>query len=269
MGSTKRQRRIAIVGGLWLFVALFVLGGGVALADVGPDVTQAVVDPLDQVTDAVEDTVDEVTDAVDDTVDGVTQAVDDPVDGVTDAVDNTVDGVTQAVDDTVAAVTEATSNAADGAASTAGAAASSATGSVRGEEGQTGSPESETERPSDRQASRPNGGLSDSGAWVPYGLRDPMPASIPGVVAWNGPFGEQGQVEARTDPCEHDGSLVCLGVLYGLGEFADAGTEVLGILVTTGAAVIGLMVLAAGLAVAGAWALVAASSAPGTAGRAV
>ena len=262
MGSTKRQHRIAIVGCVWVFGALFVLGGGVALADVVPDVTQAVVDPLDEVTDAVDDTVDEVTDSVDDTVDAVTEAVDNPVDGVTD----TVDGVTQAVDDTLGAVTEATSNAANG----DGAAAPAATGSLRGEEGQTGSSESETGRPGDRQAPRPNGGLNESEAWVPYGLRDPTPASLPGVVAWNGPFGEQGQVEAQTDPCEQDESLVCLGVLYGLGEFADAGTEVLGVLVTTGAAVIGLMMLAAGLAVAGAWALVVArTTQAGAAGRAV
>lgn len=234
MGSTKRQRRIAIVGGVWLFGALFVLGGGVALADVVPDVTQAVVDPVDEVTDAVDDT---------------------------------VDGVTQAVDDTVDAVTEATSNAASGAASTAGAAASSATASVRGED-PTGSSESGT-GPGDRQASNPTpGGQTEpvESAWVPYGLREPTP----GVVAWSGPFAEPEQGGAQTDPCEQDETLVCLGVLYGLGEFADAGTEVLGVLVTTGAAIIGLMVLAAGLAIAGAWALVAASTAPaGTAGRAV
>lgn len=244
MGWTKRQRRIAIGSCVWLFGALFVLGGGVALADVVPDVPQA----------------------VGDTAGGVTDAVVDPVDEVTDAVDDTVDGVTQAVDDTVDAVTEATSNAANGAASAAGAAASSATAS--GGEGQAGSSESETGRPGDRRASPPSGGQPEpvASARVPYGLREPMPA----VVAWSGPFAEPEQGGAQTDPCEQDESLVCLGVLYGLGEFADAGTEVLGVLVTTGVAVIGLMMLAAGLAVAGAWALVAARTTPaGAAERAV
>ncbi len=258
MGWTRRQRCIAIVSGVWLFGALFVLGGGVAFADVAPDVTQAVDDPVDGVTQAVDDPVDGVTQAVDDTVDGVTQAVDDPVDGVTQAVDDTVDGVTQA-----------TSNTANGAASAAGAAASSATASVGGES-QGGSSESETGRPADREASNPNlGRQTESGTWVPYGLREPTPAIVPAIIAWSDSIAQRGQ-GAQTDPCEQDESLVCLGVLYGLGEFADAGMEVLGVLVTTGAAVIGLMMLAAGLAVAGAWALVAATSTQaGAAGRAV
>jgi len=225
MGWTRRQRCIAIVSGVWLFGALFVLGGGVAFADVVPDVTQP----------------------VDDAVDGVTQAVDDPVDGVT----------------------QATANTANGAASAAGAAASSATTSVGGES-QKGSSESETRRPADREASHPNlGGQTEPGTWVPYGFREPTPAIVPAIVAWSDSIAQRGQ-GAQTDPCEQDESLVCLGVLYGLGEFADAGTEVLGVLVTTGASVIGLVMLAAGLAVAGAWALVAATTAlAGMASRAV
>jgi hypothetical protein len=50
MGWTRRQRCIAIVSGVWLFGALFALGGGVAFADVVPDVTQPVDDAVDGVT---------------------------------------------------------------------------------------------------------------------------------------------------------------------------------------------------------------------------
>jgi hypothetical protein len=253
VGWTKKQRRIAIGTSVWLLGAVFVLGGGVALADVVPDITQ-VVDPVEEVIDAVDDPVNEVIDAVDDPMEAVIDAVDDPVDGGIETVDDTVNGVTGVV-----------ANAANEAASTAGAAPSAATAS--GGEGASGSAafHVETGGPAARKASTANlVGRTGESAWVPYGLREPVPA----VAGWGGPIAEPGQNAAQADPCEQDESLVCLGVLYGLGEFADAGTEVLGVLVTTGAAVVGLLVLAAGLAVAGVWALVASTSA-GPAGRAV
>jgi hypothetical protein len=53
--------------------------------------------------------------------------------------------------------------------------------------------------------------------------------------------------------------LVCLGILYGLGDFGDAGAEVLGVLVRTGTGTIGLMVLVAALAIGGSAALAASS----------
>jgi 4-alpha-glucanotransferase len=53
--------------------------------------------------------------------------------------------------------------------------------------------------------------------------------------------------------------LVCLGVLYGLGEFADVGAKVIASLVQTGFAALGLAALALLLAIAGSSALAVSS----------
>jgi hypothetical protein len=49
--------------------------------------------------------------------------------------------------------------------------------------------------------------------------------------------------------------LVCLGVLYGLGEFGDVGAKVIANLAKTGVAALGLAALALLLAIAGSSAL--------------
>jgi hypothetical protein len=61
------------------------------------------------------------------------------------------------------------------------------------------------------------------------------------------------------DPCESDQRLVCLGVLYGLGDFADVGAKVIASLVQTGFDALGLAALSLLLAIAGASALAASS----------
>ena len=61
----------------------------------------------------------------------------------------------------------------------------------------------------------------------------------------------------QDDPCGDQPQLVCLGLLYGLGDFADAGAKVLGAVAITGLGVIGLVLLALGLGIAGSGALVA------------
>lgn len=66
--------------------------------------------------------------------------------------------------------------------------------------------------------------------------------------------------EPVVDPCEDDPGLACLGLLFGLGEFAEAGGDVLGLfLAATGVALRGLIVLAFALLLAG---IVALSIAP-------
>jgi hypothetical protein len=80
--------------------------------------------------------------------------------------------------------------------------------------------------------------------------------------------GSEEELESQTDPCEVDQRLVCLGILYGLGDFGDVGAEVLGILVRTGTGAIGLMVLVVALAVGGSAALAASSREWGLATRA-
>ena len=61
------------------------------------------------------------------------------------------------------------------------------------------------------------------------------------------------------DPCESDESLVCLGLLYGLGDLADVGAKVITSLAQTGVGVLGLAALALLLAIAGSSAIAASS----------
>lgn len=71
------------------------------------------------------------------------------------------------------------------------------------------------------------------------------------VTLQAGPAGEP-----EVDPCEDDPGLACLGLLFGIGEFAEAGGAVLGLfLATSGVALRGLIVLAFALLLAGVVAL--------------
>ena len=66
--------------------------------------------------------------------------------------------------------------------------------------------------------------------------------------------------DAEVDPCEEDPGLACLGLLFGIGEFAEAGGNVLGLfLAGTGVVLRGLIVIAFALLFAG---IVALSIAP-------
>ena len=255
-----RQRCIAIVSGVWLFGALFVLGGGVAFADVVPDVTQAVDDPVDGVTQVVVDPVDEVTQVVVDPVDEVTQAVDDPVDGVTQAVVDTVDGVTQA-----------TSNTANGAASAAGPARvlgdrlggwgrAKGVPPVRDREA-GGSARPRTRTSADRPSPGPVGAVRPSRTNARDRARDHRLERLDRSARAGG--ADRSRVSRMRAWCV---SACCTAS----GSSPTRGWRCSASSATTGAAVIGLMMLAAGLAVAGAWALVAATSTQaGAAGRAV
>jgi 4-alpha-glucanotransferase len=69
----------------------------------------------------------------------------------------------------------------------------------------------------------------------------------------------EGEEPIPGDPCESDQRLVCLGVLYGLGDFADVGVKVIASLGQTGIAVLGLAALTLLLAIAGSSALAASS----------
>jgi hypothetical protein len=58
--------------------------------------------------------------------------------------------------------------------------------------------------------------------------------------------------EPGDDPCEQDPGLACLGLLFGIGEFAESGGGVLGLfLAATGVALRGLIFLAFALLLAG------------------
>jgi hypothetical protein len=56
---------------------------------------------------------------------------------------------------------------------------------------------------------------------------------------------------AAEDPCVTDPSLVCLGLLFGIGDFADAAADVLGALALTGFRILLVLAVAGGLLVLG------------------
>ena len=163
--------------------------------------------------------------AVGDTTDEVTQAVGDTTDEVTQTAGDTTDQVTQTAGDTT------------------GTSSSGAVGDTT-----------------------PNGTNHESaqsdyvppGGWRRVDTQDQIRSGLdfPAEVLTGEVTDEVGE---PTDPCEEQPQLVCLGLLYGLGEFAENGARVLGLIATTGIGVIGLIIIALGLATAGS-ALVAASS---------
>ena len=72
-------------------------------------------------------------------------------------------------------------------------------------------------------------------------------------------YAPRGEEPTAGDPCESDQRLVCLGVLHGLGDFADVGAKVIASLGQSGIAVLGLAALTLLLAIAGSSALAASS----------
>ena len=240
MRLSRRQERMSRSGAI-IVAATLMLVPARAVADVSAqgvgDATQAV----DGATQAVGDAVGDATQAVGDAVGDTTQAVDD----ATQAVGGAVGGATQAVGGAVGGATQAVGNVADGATQGASGAVGDG-GSTGGRvDGAPGGPGSGT--PSDRR--------NDPAAMSrhPAAPRTPWPASHAEVDrVFPTPQGEG--VDEQGDPCVGE---VCLGLLYGMGGFEDGGAKVLGILVTTGAAVIVLMLICLGLGVTGSTLVVA------------
>ncbi len=172
----------------------------------------------------------------------VTDTVGDAVGQVTDTVGDAVGQVTDTVGDAVGQVTQ-----------TAGDETRSSSPGTAGEAAKTGKDDSSSPRrngPSDEPSQRSN-------------ARPSTHAPISGPTFAGVVLSEQmtDEVGERTDPCETRSRSVCLGVLYGLGEFNDDGAAVvLGIVATTGIAIIGLIMIALGLGASGS-ALVASGSA--------
>jgi amino acid transporter len=83
----------------------------------------------------------------------------------------------------------------------------------------------------------------------------PARAFAPDVVAATGAHLRAASL-AADDPCVADPSLVCLGLLFGIGDFSDAGAEVLGALALTGIGILLVLAVAGGLLLLGSTALV-------------
>jgi hypothetical protein len=213
--------------------------------------------------------VDDVDTALDETVDDATEVVADSVDDVTEVVGESVDDVTSVVADSVSD--------ANGAATTTGGhigdATNDAVGPINEGTEQSGTPgsggqgresgggaEPAADEHREREITRATGdgerqgqrGATDEWVWSPSDRLELLEGNVPvgpaTIVATEG---------NDDDPCHDDASLVCLGLLYGIGRYAKAFSNVLGVVATTGVGIAGLAVLALALGTMGSAALAA------------
>jgi len=233
-----------------------------AVGDATQDATQAVGNAVGDATQAGGAATQDATQAVDGATQDATQVVGDAVDDATQAVGGAVGGATQAVGGAVGGATQAVGGAVGGA-TQAATGATQAVGSVvdgatQGASGAVGDGGSTGGRVDGAPGGQESDGRNDPAAMSrhPAAPRTPWPASHADVDrVFPTPQGEG--VEEQGDPCVGDAGSVCLGLLYGIGGFEDGGAKVLGILVTTGAAVIVLMLICLGLGVTGSTLVVA------------
>ena len=252
-----------------------VLPGGVGevIDDVTDGAGQAVGDAAGSATEAAGDVIEETTGTVDDVVEETTETVGDVVEETTETVDEVAGEVVGTVDE----ITDE----ADAVAGTVGGAANSVAGSSEAIAG--GSSGSSDGAGGDGTASVEAAIGSDgvgSGSTLPLGGARWMRREIDRPYFWWDFSGDalglwvasaqtvEGDTGPNEDPCDSDSQLVCLGLLYGLGDFADTPAQVLGFLATTGIGVFALMILAVGLGLAGSVALVGSRyGTPATVGR--
>jgi uncharacterized protein YjbJ (UPF0337 family) len=234
----QRPRRFASVAVVAIAVLL-----APQIASAIDDPTGTISDPVNADTGTVDDTTDQVTGTVDDTTDQVTGTVDDTTDQVTGTVDDTTDQVTGTVENTAGSVTGDPTH----------LSSSATTSLTSSQEAGSGSADQTGQESVGGSISRSGSSASGAPRWA--GLRTSEASYMPG-----------GGIDIRSedegvsgDPCESDQRLVCLGVLYGLGEFADVGAKVIASLVQTGFAALGLAALALLLAIAGSSALAVSS----------
>jgi hypothetical protein len=215
--------------------------------------------PLVASADVGDGAVNSATDATGNAVNSATDATGNAVNSATDATGNAVNSATDATGNAVNSATDATGNAVNTAGDTVGAGFGSINGGTLGDHSNGSGPSSATvdERSSDRIGHPTSAASGSHPRWQVR--RDAYEREHLSVVGYQVGTGSVGQ-EPTTDPCKLDQRLVCLGLLFGLGEFADTGAEVLGeFLASTGVGVIGLMALTAMLLIAGSAALAASS----------
>jgi hypothetical protein len=214
----------------------------VAIAVVlAPQIALAIDDPTGTTTDPVN----AVTGTTTDPVNAVTGTTTDPVNAVTGTVNDATGQITGTVETTAGSVTGDPAHL-----------GSSATTSLISPQEAGSTSKDPTGQRLAAGGSISRSGSSPSGAPRFAGLRTSEANYVPG-----GGIDTRSEEEGLTpgDPCESDQRMVCLGVLYGLGEFGDVGGKVIANLAQTGVAALGLAALALLLAIAGSSALAASS----------
>jgi hypothetical protein len=216
--------RRVVRGSALLVLSFVVFAPAKAVADVPQDLGDA----TGQVTESAGDATDQVTETAGDATDQVTETAGDATDQVTETAGDATDQVTQTAGDATDQVTQTAGDA-------IGTSSSGTLGDTAAGSG------------TDYDASKHE---LTHGVDVPGGIRalNSRAEFTRGVVLTNEVTDEVGE---PTDPCEEQPQLVCLGLLYGVGEFADGGAKVLAFVATTGIAVIGLIAIAVGLGTSG------------------
>ena len=241
MNSRAGRQRIRLFGSVAVVAIAVLLAPQSAFAIDDP--TGTLSDPVNAVTGTADDATGQVTGTANDATGQVTGTANDATGQVTGAVGNTAGSVTSDVAHLDSSATTSLTSSQE-----AGSASASTDPTGQGS--------------ADRSVSR--SGSSPSGAPRFTGLRTSEANYLPG-----GGIDTRSEEEGLTpgDPCESDQRLVCLGVLYGLGEFGDVGGKVITSLAQTGFAVLGLAALALLLAIAGSSALAASSRRMASVGR--
>jgi ElaB/YqjD/DUF883 family membrane-anchored ribosome-binding protein len=262
--SGRRHQRFLVFVGLGLLACL--AAPQIASADSLDDITGTVGDAVNQTTDTTNEVVNQTADTTNEVVNQTTDTTNEVVNQTTDTTNEVVNQTTETTNEVVNQTTETTNeveNEVAGTVDESGPLNIATDGGMGSTSGSSLDPS-----PNDETGAAPRHGGSaipqsePARWWTVRGFTEPAVAAGYEVGS-----GSEEELESQTDPCEVDQRLVCLGILYGLGDFGDVGAEVLGILVRTGTGAIGLMLLVVALAVGGSAALAASSRERGLATR--
>jgi hypothetical protein len=242
MSSRTGPQRLHRFGSVAVVAIAALLAPQTALAI--DDLTGAISDPVSAVTGTANDATGQVAGTANDATGQVAGTANDATGQVTGTANDATGQVVGTVGNTAGSVT-----------SDAAHLGSSATTSLTSSQ-EAGSASTDPTGQGSADGSISRSGSSPSGTPRFAGLRTSEANYVPG-----GGIDIRSEEKGLTpgDPCESDQRLVCLGVLYGLGDFADVGANVIANLGQTGIAVLGLAALTLLLAIAGTSALAASS----------
>ena len=216
-----------------------------------------VVEPVEEVVEEVVEPTDEVVEVVEETAGGVVEDGEDATVEVVDqapTVEETGNASGQVQEEINTAVNDVSQNGASatGVVADDGPDGATATGAAQAGGGKESS-DAKGRHHDDRQVAERTTVASTGSAWrrmhfARLGVVVPATSFLyQPVTLASGPADD-----AEVDPCEEDPGLACLGLLFGIGDFAEAGRGVLGaFLAATGVALRGLIVIAFALLFAG------------------
>jgi uncharacterized protein YjbJ (UPF0337 family) len=254
MNSRAGRQRFRRFGSV-AFVAIAVL--------LAPQIASAIDDPAGTISDPVNAVTGTATDATGQVTGTATDATGQVTGTATDATGQVTGTATDATGQVTGTATDATGQVTG--------AVENTTGSVTGNPAHLGSGAT-TSLTSSQKAGSASTDPTEQGSAASGSIsRSDSPAS--GVPRWaalhmsEAEYMPGGGIDTRSedegltgsDPCEADQRLVCLGVLFGLGEFGDVGAKVIASLAQTGVATLGLAALTLLLAIAGSLVLAASS----------